>query len=247
MKSSFILPIVSLLSATAFAAPTATAFPAASGETALPTAKLISGSFDGGMVRYSRNPDTCQEQNETDEAAAMFIVEDGGSVSNVILSKAQAEGIHCRGACTLKNVWWEDVCEDAATFKQAAGKTSYVIGGGAKGASDKIFQFNGRGTVSIKDFYAENYGKVIRSCGDCTRNGGPRNIIIDGVTAKDGGVLCGINTNYGDTCKITNSCQDDSKSCDRYQGVVKGSGSSTKIGSGPDGTYCTVSGFSSTC
>ena len=98
---------------------------------------------------------------------------------------------------TLKNVWWEDVCEDAATFKQAAGKTSYVIGGGARKAEDKIFQFNGRGTVSIKDFYAEDYGKVIRSCGDCTGNGGPRHVIIDGVVAVDGGPLCGINSNYG--------------------------------------------------
>ena len=68
----------------------------------------------------------------------MFIAEDGAVIKNVILSKAQAEGIHCRGACTLENVWWEDVCEDAATFKQPAGKTSYVIGGGAKGASDKV-------------------------------------------------------------------------------------------------------------
>ncbi|PSN73771.1 pectate lyase [Corynespora cassiicola Philippines] len=236
-----------LTAATAFAAPTATAFPSPAGETAFPTPVLVKGSFDGKMVRYSRNPDTCQEQKETDEAAAMFIVEDGGSVSNVILSKAQAEGIHCRGACTLTNVWWEDVCEDAATFKQPAGKTSYVIGGGARKASDKIFQFNGRGTVSIKNFYAEDYGKIVRSCGDCTANGGPRNIIIDGVTAKDGGVLCGINTNFGDTCKITNSCQDSGKSCDRYKGVVKGQGSTSKLGSGPDGTYCTVSGLTESC
>ncbi|CAO2647574.1 Nn.00g084960.m01.CDS01 [Neocucurbitaria sp. VM-36] len=264
----FALTTLALLASTALAAPTATAFPAASGETALPTPQVVSGTFDGKMVRYSRNPDTCQEQTETDEAAAMFIAEDGAVIKNVILSKAQAEGIHCRGACTLENarhiaaaaatslqqdanvfrsVWWEDVCEDAATFKQPAGKTSYVIGGGARHASDKIFQFNGRGTVSIKNFYAEDYGKVIRSCGDCTANGGPRNIIIDGVTAKDGGVLCGINSNYGDTCKITNSCQDGNKNCDRYTGVVKGNGSSKKIGSGPDGTSCTVSGFTSSC
>lgn len=115
------------------------------------------------------------------------------------------------------------------------------------GASDKIFQFNGRGTVHIKNFFAEDYGKVIRSCGDCTANGGPRNIIVEGVTAIDGGVLCGINTNYGDTCKIINSCQSNNKSCDRYQGVIKGNGSSKKLGSGPDGTYCTTTGFTKTC
>lgn len=211
----------------------------------------------------------------------MFILEDGASISNAILSKAQAEGIHCRGACTITNVWWEDVCEDAATFKQAAGKSSTVNGGGARGAADKIFQFNGRGTVTIKNFYAEDYGKVIRSCGDCTGNGGPRNVVIDNVVAKDGGVLCGVNSNYGgessphpffntlmtcgmpwethpsrksfktdgrtDTCRISNSCQSNNKTCDRYEGVVKGNGSSEKIGSGPDGTSCSVSGFASSC
>ncbi|KAF4548256.1 Pectate lyase-like protein 8 [Elsinoe fawcettii] len=198
-----------------------TIFPAASGETAAASPILVAAgaSFDGGMKRFSRNPDTCQEQKETDEAAAMFILEDGAKISNAILSKAQAEGIHCRGACTISNVWWEDVCEDAATFKQAAGSTSYVVGGGARGAADKIFQFNGRGTVSIKNFYAEDYGKVLRSCGDCTANGGPRNVIIENVVAKDGGPLCGINSNFGDTCRISNSCQDSGKSCDRYKGV----------------------------
>ncbi|KAG8166310.1 hypothetical protein KVR01_001999 [Diaporthe batatas] len=226
-----------------------TVFPAAAGESAAASPILVpaGASYDGGMKRFSRNPDTCQEQTETDEAAAMFILEDGAKISNAILSKAQAEGIHCRGACTIQNVWWEDVCEDAATFKQAAGSTSYVIGGGARGASDKIFQFNGRGTVSIKNFYAEDYGKVVRSCGDCTANGGPRNVILDNVVAKDGGVLCGINSNYGDTCRISNSCQDSGKSCDRYKGVVKGEGSTSKIGSGPDDVSCFVSGFSETC
>ena len=163
-------------------------------------------------------------------------------------------------------MWWEAVCEDAATFKQAEGKTSYVIGGGARGASDKVFQFNGRGTVSIKDFYAEDYGKVVRSCGDCTANGGPRHVIIDGVIAKDGGPLCGINSNFGgkfgeiqqrtrlmvltlslDTCRISNSCQTDGKSCDRYKGVVKGEGSTKKLGSGPDNVSCFVTSLTETC
>ncbi|PSK53823.1 hypothetical protein B9Z65_7629 [Elsinoe australis] len=226
-----------------------TVFPAASGESAAPTPILVAAgaSFDGGMKRFSRNPDTCQEQKETDEAAAMFILEDGATISNAILSKAQAEGIHCRGACTISNVWWEDVCEDAATFKQAAGSNSYVIGGGARGAADKIFQFNGRGTVTIRNFYAEDYGKVIRSCGDCTANGGPRNVVIENIVAKDGGPLCGINSNFGDTCRISNSCQDSGKNCDRYKGVVKGEGSTSKIGSGPDNVSCFVTGFSETC
>lgn len=219
--------------------PPPTGFPASAGATSYPTARVISGSFDGGMLRYDRNPNSCQGQTETDEAAAMFILEAGATIRNAIIGPAQGEGIHCRGTCTLENIWWLDVCEDAATFKHTSG-TSYVIGGGAKGADDKIFQFNGRGTVSISGFYAEDYGKVVRNCGDCSNNGGPRHIIIDRVNAKNGGVLCGINSNYGDTCRISNSCQAEGKTCDRYTGVVKGNGSSTKIGSGPDGVSCFV-------
>ena len=48
-----------------------------------------------------------------------------------------------------------------------------------------------------RNFYVNDYGKVSRSCGDCTNNGGPRNFIFDNVVAVNGGVLCGINTNFG--------------------------------------------------
>src|SRR3712207_7161375 len=47
------------------------------------------------------------------------------------------DGVHCEGTCTLRNVWWNDIGEDAATFKQTNGGTSYVIGGGARNGSDK--------------------------------------------------------------------------------------------------------------
>jgi pectate lyase len=82
------------------------------------------------------------------------------------------------------------------TFKQTSG-TSYVIGGGARNADDKIMQFNGRGTVSVKYFFASNFGKVMRHCGNCSNNGGPRRSTFEGIVAKDGGVVVGINTNFG--------------------------------------------------
>ncbi|RBQ74823.1 hypothetical protein VDGD_21375 [Verticillium dahliae] len=69
---------------------------------------------------------------------------------------------------------------------------------------------------------------------------------MNNVIAKDGGVLCGINTNYGDTCTINNSCQDGNKTCDKYTGNNSGKEPS-KIGSGPDSTYCKVNAFSTTC
>ncbi|KXH35458.1 pectate lyase [Colletotrichum simmondsii] len=224
-----------------------TTLPKSTGATSTSKAITVSAgqSYDGGMKKFDRSPRVCAEQDETGEADAMFVLEAGATLSNVIIGPDQAEGVHCKGTCTLNNVWWEDVCEDALTLKQTSG-TSYVNGGGAFKAADKIVQFNGFGTVSIKNFYANDYGKVVRSCGNCSGNGGARNIVMNNVIAKDGGVLCGINTNYGDTCKVTSCCQDDNKICDRYTGNNSGA-EPTKIGSGPDGTYCVATSFTTAC
>lgn len=40
---------------------------------------------------------TCQEGKETGEKDAMFILENGAKIKNVILGPGQAEGIHCKG------------------------------------------------------------------------------------------------------------------------------------------------------
>ena len=86
----------------------------------------------------------------------------------------------------------------------------------------------------------------MRSCGNCDENGGPRNVVIENSMAIDGGVLCGINTNYGDTCKISNTCQSEGKSCDLFEGNDTGD-EPDKIGSGPDGEFCIVEGASEDC
>lgn len=87
-------------------------FPAATGETQLPSATVISGVFDGGMKRWHRNSySVCQGQTETGEDDAIFILESGATLKNAIIGRNQAEGVHCRGTCTLINVWHEEVCE----------------------------------------------------------------------------------------------------------------------------------------
>jgi hypothetical protein len=91
-------------------------------------------------------------------------------------------------------------------------------------------QHNGRGTVTIKDATFVGVGKVYRSCGDCTGNGGPRNVVISNI--KVNGVtsdLVGINSNYGDTATISNSCGVSKKVCQEYKGVTKGNGESAKV------------------
>jgi hypothetical protein len=180
-------------------------FPAAAGESTLSEPMVVTGEFDGGMVRFGRGV-SCTGQSEGGNSDAVFQVEEGGTLKNVIIGADQIEGVHCLGACTIENVWWEAVCEDALTLKQTAG-TSYVIGGGAKGASDKVFQHNGAGTLNVKGFYASDFGKLYRSCGNCKSGMFERHIIMDGVIADGGSAtLVGINTNYGDTATITNSC-----------------------------------------
>lgn len=52
-----------------------------------------------------------------------------------------------------------------------------IQGGGANAAKDKVIQANGKGTTTIKDYTVVGVGKVYRSCGNCSRNGGPRNVI----------------------------------------------------------------------
>lgn len=103
----------------------------------------------------SKPVSTCHDQAEGGDADAVFLLQDGATLSNVIIGPNNGEGIHCLGSCTLNNVWWQDVCEDAATFMQSSG-TSFVNGGGAKGASDKVFQHNGGGALMVKNFYVSD-------------------------------------------------------------------------------------------
>jgi hypothetical protein len=117
------------------------------------------------------------------------------TITDVIIGSAQTEGVHCLGPCTIRNVWWEDVCEDALTIKQTSG-TSYIIGGGARNAADKVIQHNGGGTVSVTDFFVSNFGKLYRSCGNCSTQY-KRTFVATGVVAESGSSLAGINTNYG--------------------------------------------------
>lgn len=41
----------------------------------------------------------------------MFVIESGGSLSNVVIGPNQIEGVHCNGGCKLSNVEWTAVCK----------------------------------------------------------------------------------------------------------------------------------------
>ncbi|CUA66940.1 putative pectate lyase E [Rhizoctonia solani] len=121
-------------------------FPKASKATSLKEPMTIKGTFDGKLVRYDRGK-KCTGQKEGGDKDAVFLLENGATIKNVIIGANQAEGIHCKGSCNIYNVWFEAVCEDAITLRQSSG-TSNIVGGGAKGASDKVIQHNGSDLAS---------------------------------------------------------------------------------------------------
>lgn len=186
--------------------------------------------FDGLNKRYNFS-DAGQKEGQP----PVFRVEEGGVVKNVIIGPLAADGIHCQGNCTLDHVWWEDIGEDAATALGPKGTVMKVNCGAAFNGADKTFQFNGRGELHISNFYVEKAGKLARTCGDCTANGGPRKIVVNNVILRDVTTLVGINSNFGDSATIrnvtiNNSGTSKTKICQVYKGVVKGSGSASALG-----------------
>jgi hypothetical protein len=112
----------------------------------------VNGVFDGKMKTYGRGV-KCTGQVEGGTKDTVFIVKNGGTLKNAIIGKDQIEGVHCEGKCTIENVWWVDVCEDALTIKGDG--NALVKGGGAQSAEDKVIQHNGKGTVTIDGFSKE--------------------------------------------------------------------------------------------
>ena len=175
-----------------------------------------------------------------------FILKKGATLKNVILGAKSIEHVHCIGdGCTVQNVYWVDVCEDALTLKGSSntGAKFYVKGGAAKNGSDKIIQHNSAGTVYISDFYVEGSGKLYRACGNCNSGyQGKRAVEITNVTAKNVNVLAGINTNFGDYAKFTNVKYSGGHACARFTGNKNGK-EPTKLGYSCDGktSSCTCS------
>ncbi|BEL10424.1 hypothetical protein Q0Z83_086150 [Actinoplanes sichuanensis] len=227
--------------ATATPAPTGSsaAWPKATGEKAVTATIAVSGTLDGGNVRYFGSG-ALGSDSQDESQGPIFKLADGAVLKNVILGAPAADGIHCSGSCTLINVWWENVGEDAATFKGGTSATYTVDGGGAKGADDKVFQHNGGGTLTIKNFQVEDFGKLYRSCGNCSTQHKRAVVVQNVVATAPAGSLVGINTNFGDTAKISGVTVIGKKSldiCVKFTGNSSGK-EPTKIGTGPDGVNC---------
>ncbi|KAF8602435.1 hypothetical protein BDV93DRAFT_443985 [Ceratobasidium sp. AG-I] len=198
-------------------------FPTPPATSSLSAPITVTGTFDGGNVRFDRGSGACTDQAEGGDSDAVFLVQSGGTLQNVVIGANQAEGVHCLGPCNLYNVWFEDVCEDAITIKQTSG-TSNIIGGGAKSASDKVVQHNGGGTVRIDSYCVQTFGALYRSCGNCSTQY-KRSVLISQIIATSGSVLAIVNCNYGDVAQFDTpslSLTGVTSICNTYQGNNNG-------------------------
>lgn len=216
-------------------------FPTPSGaDNELSSTKEVS-ELDGKMARYVGSGDLGGSGNEEGQDP-LFRVKAGGTLKNVILGAPAADGIHCEGSCTIENVWWEDVGEDAITLEGSSSSNVYrITGGGARKASDKVIQHNGSGTLYVKNFLVEDFGKLYRSCGNCPEQY-ERHSEFDTIVANGSkGVLAGVNEKYHDSAKFVNVFADITiKICERYEGNDQGVDMSP-LGSGADATFCLYS------
>lgn len=219
-------------------------WPKSQGNVKYPAPKVIPAKtvFDGGMKTYERSDISCNENQEGGKSGALFILKAGATLQNVIVGPRQQDGVHCEEHdCTIKNVWWADVCEDALSIiGGSANSVSNVIGGGAKLANDKIIQHNGPGTVNIEGFYAEDFGKLYRSCGKC-KTQYPRAVKLTNIYAVDPKVtVVAVNSNYNDKATLTNVKIDKASKNKPVCEYTKGSTSAepSVLGKGPSGSVC---------
>ncbi|MGC0332804.1 hypothetical protein RKD23_005794 [Streptomyces sp. SAI-170] len=221
----------------------ASSWPTATGKKAVTSTIKVSGSYDGKYQRFYGSGALGGDSQDEDQDP-VFQLEDGAVLKNVILGAPAADGIHCLGSCTLQNVWWEDVGEDAATFKGKSASAVYTVyGGGARHADDKVFQFNGAGKLVVTKFQVSDFGKLVRTCGNCKTQYKNRQVIITDVdVTAPGKSIVGINANYGDTAalrkvRIHGDSGKKIKPCTRFQGNDTGA-EPKELGTGPDGTNC---------
>ncbi|KAH7363182.1 pectate lyase [Plectosphaerella cucumerina] len=219
--------LAAVLAGTA-AAQTLTIPKANGSKTVLSSPSIISGVKDFANREFDRGH-SCGLDVERPNPQ-VFILENGATLSNVIIGINAVEGVQCKGSCTLRNVWFRDVCEEAIV---PLGTGNVLIeGGGAKGGSgDSIVNHRGAsGTITIKDFTVIGGNKLFDSCGNCRNNGSPRNVILQNVKASSVTTLVGINSNFGDVSTISGSCGSGvSKVCQEFRGVATSGAQAVKV------------------
>jgi hypothetical protein len=234
----------------AAAAPGVRTVPACTKVPVSTTIDVPAGTTWDGLVKYGKwvclvGTPTNMKGTQSESQIPMFKLNNGSTVKNVVigdgslgsgtnLAAGGADGVHCYGQCNVTNVYWADVGEDGATVKKLSGVTSKltISGGAAFKAADKLFQHNGDGTLVIQDFYADNIGKLYRSCGNCSTQYA-RKVTVTGVRlGQVNSAGLGVNSSYDsksgiagqyDVATITDLVYSGSKTkCEGFVGTGSG-------------------------
>ena len=120
-------------------------------------------TFDGQGRRYTAGS-ALGDGSQDEDQKPLFVLEPGATLLNIVLGGPAADGIHCMGDATLRNIVWEDIGEDALTIKGEG--TVKLDGGSATNGDDKVFQINAASRFEVSNFKASNAGKFIRQNGD---------------------------------------------------------------------------------
>lgn len=238
------------LAGSAAAAPGVRTVPACTKVSVSATIDVPAGTTWDGLVKYGKwvclvGSASNMKGTQSESQIPMFKLNNGATLKNVVigdgslgsgtnLAAGGADGVHCYGQCNISNVYWADVGEDGATLRKISGVTSKltISGGAAFKAADKLFQHNGDGTLIIQDFYADNIGKLYRSCGNCSTQYA-RKLTLNGVRLGTvNSAVVGVNSSYDsasgiagqyDVATITDLVYGGSKpKCDTFVGTGSG-------------------------
>ncbi|KMS79992.1 pectate lyase [Streptomyces leeuwenhoekii] len=221
----------------------ASSWPTPKGSQAVSSTIKVSGTYDGKLKKF-HGAGELGGSGQDEGQDPVFELADGAVLKNVVIGSPAADGVHCKGSCTLQNVWWLDVGEDAATFKGTSPSAVYTVyGGGAKNASDKVLQFNGAGKLVVTKFQVENSGKLVRSCGNCSKQYQRTVVVNDVDVTAPMNTVVGVNANYGDTAslrkvRIHGDTKKKIKTCVRFTGNNTGAEPKALTPPGPDGKTC---------
>ncbi|GAB3657448.1 pectate lyase [Streptomyces sparsus] len=219
----------------------ATDWPTTTGDRPVTKTIDVKGTYNGEYQRFV-GKGALGDGSQDEGQPPVFKLADGAVLKNVVLGRPAADGVHCMGSCTLQNVWWEDVGEDAATFKGGADAVYTVRGGGAKHAGDKVFQHNGGGKLVVAKFAVEDFQTLYRSCGNCKKQHQRSAIFRDIQVTTPASRLAGVNSNYGDSVALRGiTVIGDAKRklvpCQKYTGNNTGS-EPKRAGTDADGRHC---------
>ena len=194
--------------------------------------RQVSGTFDGMLQRFVGSG-PLGTRRPAEGQAPLFELANGATLKNVIIgspagrrralhghlhARERVVGGRGRGRRHLPRLV-ELADHDRAT---AAAPRS---------ATDKVFQHNGARHADDQELQRRHFGKLYRSCGNCSSQYA-RHVVLRDVTGAPGKTLVGINTNYGDTADFERiTVYGQMTICERYTGNSNG-GEPVRTGAG---------------